>query len=203
MTKSKLSRIHATMAIVLGLAGASACSKGEDTTSTAPAASQGAEATPPESTNTPTDAQIVQIVATVDTGEIEQAQIATTKATSPLVREFATEMIDEHTKSKQEGTQLAASASITPTGSATANKLKQDGSQVRDSLTNADATSFDQTYIKAQVKQHQEVLDMLKAQLIPAATNAQLQQQLAAAQTMVEHHLMKAKQIDQSLSAAH
>jgi putative membrane protein len=201
MNTSKI-RFNVIIAAALGVAGASACSKGSGaTTSSAPAASQGDEATPIEKT-VPTDAQILQIVATVDTGEIEQAQIATTKATSVQVREFATEMIDQHTTSKQEGTQLAASVSLTPEGSAISNKLKSDATQVAESLKNSDSAAFDETYMKAQIKQHQEVLDMLTGQLIPSASNPQLRQQLTKAQAMVQHHLMKAQQIEQTMSGA-
>jgi predicted outer membrane protein len=69
-------------------------------------------------------------------------------------------------------------------------------------LKQADATSFDSLYISAQVQQHQEVLDMLNGQLIPAATNPELKAQLEKAHTMVQKHLTDAKDIQQSLTTS-
>jgi putative membrane protein len=137
----------------------------------------------------------VAILDSVDTGEIEQAQVAKTKASDPRVRDFATQMISEHTKSKQKGDQLASQTGMTPAASKYSQDLQAKGSQMLAKLRAADASSFDSTYMAGQVQQHQEVLSLLNDKLLPAASDASLRQMLQEAQTMVQHHLDVAKQI--------
>jgi len=190
--------ISCLYALVLGLAAVGGCSK-DSSSSSEPAASQGDEATPPEAMTQGTaalgDGQIIAILDSVDTGEIEQAQIATTKASDPRVRDFATQMISEHTSSKQKGAELASQLRMTPTASTYSQDLQTKGSRMLEKVRAADATSFDSTYMKGQIQQHQEVLNLINGKLLPAASDASLRQMLVEAQTMVQHHLDLAKQI--------
>jgi putative membrane protein len=185
---------------VLGLVAWSGCSK-DSGSSSAPGASQGSEATPAEGSGKTgkmaalTDGQILQVLANVDSGEIEQAQVALTKATSPAVREFAQHMVDQHTQSRDNGQQLATETKIIPSPSAPADEVRTKGSQVLDKLNSADATNFDSTYMKAQVQQHEDVLKMLDEKLMPSASSPQLRTTLEKVRAMVQHHIEMAKQI--------
>jgi putative membrane protein len=184
----------------LGLAASSGCSKND---ASQPAASQGSEATPPEqgSMSTLTDAQIAKILATVDTGEIEQAQLAISKAQQPAVRDFAQQMIDQHTASKQQGAQLVSQAGITAASTPIASNLERKAMTMLDQLKGTDAAGFDAAYMKGQVQQHQEVLNLIDSQLLPAAKNEAMRQQLTAAREMVAGHLKHAQQLEQPSSA--
>jgi putative membrane protein len=193
-----MSKLGYVTAIAIGLA-ASGCSKGSSA-SESPGASQGSEATPPETSETGknavlTDGQILQILAAVDNGEIEQAQVALTKTSNPPVRDFANMMIEQHTASKQHADQLASQTKIIPSPSARANKLQTDGSHMLEKLNAADPSDFDKLYIEAQIDQHKDVLEMLNDKLIPAAKEPMLKQQLTTTQNMVQHHIDRAKQI--------
>jgi putative membrane protein len=148
------------------------------------------------------DAQIAKITDAVDTGEVEQAQLAATKTKNARVKKFANQMIAQHTQSKQKNAQLAKKANITPAESSVYSALATRSNQVVEGLKQADATSFDSLYISAQVQQHQAVLDVLNGQLIPAATNPELKAQLEKARAMVEKHLADAKDVQQSLTTS-
>jgi putative membrane protein len=202
MTTSSISRLHFVFAGCIALAG---CSK-DNTQNPEPAASQGQEATPSEPVSTtavkpaevssrPSDAQILAILDTVDTGEIQQAEVANTKATDPRIRQFAQHMIQQHTQSKQQGSQLAAQASLTPTQSDMSGQLETKAKQMLSSLQSANSASFDKTYIEGQVKQHQEVLNVIDEQLMPAAQHSAVTAQLKAAKDMVKMHLEHAQEL--------
>jgi putative membrane protein len=148
------------------------------------------------------DGQIAKITDAVDTAEVNQAELANTKSKNPRVKKFASQMITQHTQAKQKSAQLAKKANLTPETSAAYSELDTKTSKVLDGLKSADAASFDQLYISAQVQGHQEVLDLLTTQLIPAASNADLKAQLEKTRTMVEKHLTDAKSIQQSLATA-
>jgi putative membrane protein len=148
------------------------------------------------------DAQITSILAAVDTGEIEQAKVAQKKSKNAGVKKFAQHMIQQHTKSKQKGTQLAKKAKITPEESPVATELTSKATAQLESLKNADAASIDALYISGQAAQHQEVLDLINAQLIPSATDNDLKSFLAEARTMVEAHVAQANELQGTLSAS-
>lgn len=185
---------------VIGLIALTGCSKDSES-SAAPGASQGSEASPAEGPQRSgkmaalTDGQIMQVLANVDSGEIEQAQVALSKSTSPAVRQFAQHMVDQHTQSQQDAQQLSAETKIIPSPSDPANEVHTKGSNVLDKLNNADATSFDKTYIQAQVQQHQDVLKMLNEKLIPSASSPELRNTLEKTKSMVQQHIDMAKQI--------
>jgi len=185
-----------SLLVVVGLAAVSGCSKGADEPQ--PGASQGNEVPPATGTvpmNKLTDGQIAQILTTVDEGEIEQAKLAQTKATDPEVRSFANHMIEQHTAAKQTGAQLASQSSLKPADSPKAQELKHASEQVIKDLNAADEKNFDITYMDAQIKQHSEVLTLIKDQLLPAVVEPGLRDHLTQARGMVQQHLDQAKQI--------
>src|SRR3954470_1052442 len=98
--------LELSLVAIVGIGLSSACSSGASEPQ--PGASQGNEAPAVPATGTVpmtklSDGQIAQILATVDTAEIEQAQLALDHATDPNVRDFATHMVEQHTAAKQAG----------------------------------------------------------------------------------------------------
>lgn len=194
-----ISKLTCVTVVALGLGAANGCSKGSST-SESPGASQGSEATPAEPSESGrnaalTDGEIVQILATVDNGEIAQAQVALTKTSTPQVRDFANMMISQHTTSKQRASDLATQTKIVPSPSAQANQLQTKGAKMLETLNAADPSDFDKMYIQSQIDQHKEVLEMLNDKLIPAAKDPTLKQQLTETQNMVQHHIDQAEKI--------
>jgi putative membrane protein len=147
-----------------------------------------------------TDAQIAKVLEAVDTGEIEQAKVAQKKAKHPRVKKFAQHMIQQHTKAKQKGTTLAKKAQLTPEESEVSTQLTGKATAQLDALKTAEAAEFDALYMQGQAAQHQEVLDLVNARLIPAATNDALKSHLAETRTMVESHIKDASDIQQALA---
>jgi putative membrane protein len=176
-----------------------ACSSDAEQPQSAPGASQGNEAAPNTAEPPPvewgtavTDGQILEVLAAVDTAEIEQAQVALAKAQSPRVREFATHMLEEHNASKRAGEQVAAAAGATRSGSAFSLSLKSKAAKVLQTLNASDAAAFDHSYMMSQVQQHEEVLKLLTERMIPAASSSPAREHATKAQTMVQHHLERA-----------
>jgi len=205
MTKLRTSSVLLALACI---SSSLACSKDEGTM---PAASTGSE-TPPSSTpgtdrstslspSAPVsnDAQITEVLATVDSGEIQQAQIAKQHAKNERVQKFAEQMIEHHTASKEQGSKLAASKDMKAEESTLSRSLQAKGLKVVQELQQADEASFDRAYMKAQANQHQEVLDTIKNQLLPIAQSAEVKAQLEKTQHMVEMHLSDARSIMQTL----
>jgi len=149
------------------------------------------------------DGQVLKLVDLANSGEIEQAKLALTKATDPQVKKFAAMMVKDHTKAKQQGMQFSKTAKVEQEDSAKAADLQTQGEQTLATLKSVEPTQFDGAYMMAQVAQHQAVLDMLSNTLIPSATNPKLKSELEAMRTTVQQHLGHAQQIQQSLATAH
>ena len=196
MTKTKMMQLSLAAAVLI----ASGCSKSSEQSSAA--ASQGDEASPQEqdAARGLGDGQLLQVLATVDSGEIQQAQVALTKASSPQVRNFASDMIEQHTRAKQMGAALSSRNGLALRPSPVSEKLEKQGADTLDKLQRSDSREFDNTYMQAQVKQHDEVLNMLDDKLIPSASSAAVKQQLTEARSMVQQHLQHAKQLKDDLA---
>jgi putative membrane protein len=200
---------HIGPILFVGAAALTGCSKGEAEYAK-PAASQGDEVTPPESmaanssrsASQLSDNQILGILAAVDSGEIEQARYAFSKANDPRVKEFAEHMIEQHTASTKEISALASQHSLAPAASNNATNLQTKGQKILDGLKSSTSAAFDATYMSAQVEQHQEVLNMVHDQLIPASRSDAVSAQLKAAHGMVQMHLNEARRIGPLLDAA-
>ena len=146
------------------------------------------------------DGQIVKITDTVHAAEIEQAKLARSEAKNARVKQFAAEMIKEHSQAQKKGAALAKKADLTLSDSEECDTLSSKGNETLESLKDTAGAEFDAKYMSAQVKQHQEVLDMLDQKLIPSAANASLKTELEGARAMVQKHLTHAQDIQRTLA---
>jgi putative membrane protein len=196
--------------LIVGAAALAACSKGDATEYPQAAAAQGDEASPQEplavdnsrATSQLSDGQILGILATVDSGEIEQARFAFSQANDPRVKQYAEHMIQQHTDSTQKINALASQNGLTPTASNNSTTQQTKGQKILEGLKSSADASFDATYMQAQIQQHQEVLDMLHAQLLPASRSDAVSAHLKSAHTMVQAHLNEARRIEPLLDVA-
>jgi putative membrane protein len=147
-----------------------------------------------------TDGEIAKITDVVNQGEIEQGQLAKSKAKDADVKKFAQHMIAEHTKAKQSGQKLVKQQQLITQDNAVATDLSNGAEETLQSLRGAQGAEFDRQYIASQVDQHQKVLDMLDKQLIPSADSPELKAELAKAREMVEKHLTEARELQQELA---
>lgn len=196
--------------LIVGAAALAACSKGDTSEYPQAAASQGDEASPQEplavdnsrATSQLSDGQILGILATVDSGEIEQARFAFSQANDPRVKQYAEHMIQQHTDSTKEINALASQHGLTPTASNNSTTLQTKGQKILEGLKSSADASFDAAYMQTQIQQHQELLDMLHAQLLPASRSDAVSAQLKSTHTMVQAHLNEARRIEPLLDVA-
>src|SRR5512146_1332601 len=73
----------------------------------------------------PSDPQIVQIVQTANKIDIDQARLALKKSNNSQVKEFANQMISDHTNLEKSVADLAKKLNVTPEPSATSQELNQ------------------------------------------------------------------------------
>lgn len=142
------------------------------------------------------DASILHVLQTANTGEIEQGEIASTKATEGIVRLYAERMVTEHTSANTQGQMLATELGITPAPNPVSAALEAQSNMVEAQLTaTAAGSAFDVLYMQSQVEAHQQVLDLIDDQLLPEAESDEVEQMLTTMRPVIEDHLADAQTI--------
>lgn len=136
------------------------------------------------------DKKIVMNMAQANMSEIEAARLAQSKSQSEQVKNFAQQMIDDHTKALTEVQQLAQARNITlPTQLDRMNKAKVDR------LGALSGEAFDRAYMdRAAVADHKKTHDMLR-QAQTRAKDPELKALVARTLPVVDQHLNSAQQL--------
>jgi len=210
---------------------ATAAAPGATTPSTTPAAGTAGSASGSSTMSiTGGDSEILQVLAVVDQGEIQDGQLAQRQARSAQVKSFARELVADHSKSLQQdrslaktanvdlssvmasgssgskrtGTDTSKSASPTSATSATPSgvvgQLMTAHTQMMDQVRAQKGAAFDSAFVNAEVTGHQQVLDLLQRSQ-SQAQNPGVQKHVAAAIKDVQSHLERGQKLQQSLAS--
>ena len=101
----------------------------------------------------------VQKAAMSDQFEIESSKLALQKATDPQIKQFAQQMIDEHSKSsdKLKATLQSAGANMSPPAGLALDAKHQ---ALMDKLQKASGKEFERLYVQIQRDGHKEAVDL-------------------------------------------
>ena len=147
----------------------------------------------------PSDPQIVGIVVAADQIDIDYAKLAMSKTKNKQVRDFAQQMITDHSTVSQSVFGLAAKLSVTPEDSDTSNSLKAQAQQMTQKLQGLKGKEFEKAYIDNEVAYHEAVINATKTVLIPSAQNAELKSALQGAEPLFEGHLEHAQKVQAAI----
>jgi len=161
----------------------------------------GSSSNPDSGVSALTDSQIAGIIATVNTGEIDQGTAASSKATNAAIKDYASTMVTHHTQSTAMLTTLLTSAGLSQATSPVSQQLTSDAMKVLTRLESIpQGENFDHEYIAAQVLQHQIVLDLINNQLRPQVDNADLKTFVEQTRAVVQSHLAAANTLANAYS---
>ena len=147
----------------------------------------------------PSDPEIVGIVVAADQVDIDYAKLAMSKAKDKQVKDFAQQMITDHSAVQKSVFDLAAKLKVTPADSGTSNSLKTQAQQTMQKLQGLKGKAFEKAYIDNEVVYHQAVINATKTVLIPNAQNAELKSALQGAEPLFEGHLQHAQQVQSTI----
>ena len=147
----------------------------------------------------PSDPQIVGIVSAADQIDINYAKLALSKTKNREVRDFAQQMITDHSSVQKSVNDLAAKLGVTPADSGTSNSLNAQAQQMTQKLEGLKGKAFEKAYIDNEVAYHQAVINATKTVLIPSAQNAELKSALEGATPLFEGHLQHAERVQSAI----
>lgn len=145
------------------------------------------------------DEHILDIVAAVNSMAIEASEFARARAASAEVGAYAGQLVEEHTNVGRLLTELAATFGLTPRDHPVSKELRMDAARYRALLERASDPEFDLLYIDQKVTFHQNVLDMIDNQLMPAAGRHEVKALLYGLFAPFTEHLARAQEIQESL----
>jgi putative membrane protein len=121
--------------------------------------------------------------------EVNAGKLAETKGASQSVKDFGAMMVKDHSAANQKLASIATAQGV---------KLPDSPSLMQTAegkeLNMKSGDSFDKSYIKGQIKAHQETVELFQKE-IASGKNAQAQQFAAATLPTVQAHLAKINQI--------
>ena len=143
----------------------------------------------------PTDPQIAHIAYTADQIDIAAAKQALAKSKNAKVREFATEMVRDHTTVNTQALALVHKLKVTPQPNATSSALSKAAADKRAQYAKLTGAAFDRAYAANEVAYHHSVNGALSDTLIPNAHNAELKSLLGTALTLFQEHEQHAEHL--------
>src|SRR5262249_35133422 len=153
----------------------------------APAFSQGAAK--------PTHPPIAPIAYTAGQLDIEAAKQALEKSKNKEVRDFAQDMVRDHTEVNKQALALVDKLKVKPEDNDTSRALTKAAADKRNELSKLNGSAFDKAYVANEVAYHKTVNGALESTLIPSASNAELKSLLQTGQKIFQGHQQHAEHV--------
>jgi putative membrane protein len=148
----------------------------------------------------PSDPQIAQIVVTANQVDVDAGKLATSRTKSKDVKQFARQMITDHTAVNKQAVALVTKLKVKPEPSDTSRSLQKGGDDNLAKLKTLKGAQFDKAYVDQEVGYHQAVLDAIDKVLVPSAQNAELKALIVKVRPAIAAHLDHAKHLQAQLA---
>jgi putative membrane protein len=146
-----------------------------------------------------TDPEIAHIAYTAGDIDIKAAQQALEKSQNAQVREFAQDMVRDHTSVNQQALALVKKLHVTPEDNDTSKSLVKQADEERTKLAGMNGAAFDKAYAENEVAYHQTVNTTLAGTLIPSTSNAELKNLLSTGLKIFQGHEQHAQTLASQL----
>jgi len=147
----------------------------------------------------PNDAQIAHIAYTADNIDIQMGQLALRKSKNAQVREFAQDMVRDHTAVNDQALALLKRLNVQPQDNDTSRALSRQAETEKKRLEKLNGAAFDKAYAQHELAYHREVNEAVRGILIPSASNPDLKNLLQTGLKIFEGHQQHAEHLVQEL----
>jgi putative membrane protein len=151
------------------------------------------------------DGLILARLDQANTNEVRSFSAAAKTTSNPELKRLANKIATEHKANRGEGRALAKRIGVKPSEAGTAGEevadAAADAAAEMKSLAGKTGRDFDKAFLEHQVKVHEETIDMLKNQFLPAAQNAELKTMIQRTIPKVQGHLTQLKKLEEQVKA--
>jgi putative membrane protein len=141
------------------------------------------------------DAQIAHIAYTAGVIDVAAGKQALAKSKDKAVRDFAAEMVRDHTAVNDQALALVKKLGVTPQDNPTSQALNKDAAAKLKAYAALNGAAFDKAYVANEVAYHKTVNGALANTLIPNAQNAELKSLLQTGLKLFTEHQMHAEHL--------
>ncbi|MGC4097018.1 MAG: DUF4142 domain-containing protein [Nitrospira sp.] len=147
---------------------------------------------------TMSDANLIDVLDTINRNEIASAELARDRSSSAQVQAFADRVLKEHQESIESNRRVAQQMDVQPTSPSLAGKLKQDQMDAMNILRSKSDFDFDRTYIQQAIAKHVQALELVQT-AAEYEYAAPLKQQMLHTKLDLLSHLSAAKAVERQL----
>jgi predicted outer membrane protein len=134
------------------------------------------------------DAQITAVLVAIDNGEIDEANLALKRASSPEVKAFADRIARMHKATLIRTSKDATKSKVAPADNPVADAFQADVQKRLATLSIAAQSNFEDVYLDGQLAAHRNALSLID-QMMPAVQDKTLREDLAHERDVVKGHL--------------
>jgi putative membrane protein len=145
------------------------------------------------------DGEVLSFAMALNDVEVQMAEMAKKNAESSEVKNFAAMMSTHHQQSMGKIRSVQGKSKIQLETNDLSAKVKSDADQNMAMLRDKKGKEFDRLYIDSQVRMHQDALDQIDAQVLPAVSKGEVKTSLNEMRRSIQDHLTKAKSIQKKL----
>jgi putative membrane protein len=145
------------------------------------------------------DAQIAHIAYTAGVVDVAAGKQALAKSKNKAVRDFAEEMVRDHTAVNDQAMALVKKLGVTPQDNPTSQALAKGGADETKKLAGLTGAAFDKAYVQNEIAYHKTVNTALSSTLIPDAKNAELKSLLQMGLKLFTEHQTHAEHLAHEL----
>jgi predicted outer membrane protein len=188
----------------LGCAGAARQEPVSATTTTTAIIAAGVDPPPvvkvePKPIETFTDDQILAMLTTFNTGELELTALVPDRSRDPGVKRFATVLQKDHTIARDQETRLSERLVMKPVTTDRMREMQTETAKEVDKLRAMSGHDFDVEFVTNQVDRQRDCLAMIDLQLVPSARIPEIRSHLASIREDIDHHLRDGESLKRSL----
>lgn len=138
--------------------------------------------------------QVAAVLRAIHQGEVQEAQLAQTKAVSDDVKRFVRHAIATHSERLRREDSLFSRLQLTPNDNAVSNQLGIESQSQMAVLRTVHGLDFDRNYIDAEIRSHQRALELID-RLPIAVQDSDLKAELSETRKAMEQELASAKNL--------
>ena len=146
------------------------------------------------------DPQIATVALTAHQIDIERGKLAQKKAKRAEVKQFADQMVTDHSQGQKEVLALAKKLKVKPEESDVTKGLKSEAADKMLLLKKLSGDDFDKAYIDTEVAYHEGVVAAIDQALLPNAKNEELKTALTNTRPTIASHLEHARGVQKLLA---
>jgi putative membrane protein len=168
---------------------------------TAPSSAPAPSATDTGAGTEATPQAILSQMNVSNTMEIQLSRMASKQATSPAVKRIGTQLVTDHSKNRQEVTALAKKLNVSLTPSTGGSVTASDSAAMPAELRGASGAEFDRAFVQQQIQLHQNNIQKIQNQMLPAVEEPQLKAYLQKTLKAMQGHLATLEKTEQQLTS--